>query len=689
MTISILLCILITVVTASSCNTLEKNCTSQYECNSHGQQLIGLFPGQFKPVNIPALKGSQPTSVLNSNHNITFSLQYTRGDYPRVTVYGLQGSQTQLCLRNKDGDFEINVTIWYCPPGFEIHNKSSCICNPKIISKNILCHQNLSSNIFVGFCASRANGAKDLLIVRCAVANVVEPLYPLQQDNVSGKTTFCEDFKRKGRLCGECKRNYGVSVYSSTYKCIPCSGNRIKDIMLYLTIELVPTIIFIGLLLLFHIGITSGTVNGFIFFAQMITVPLQLLYLTDGMKIFLTNNNDFVATLLTKIVVDPYCIWNLQFYMLFDPKICLSPKLKIMHILAFQYTSALFPLIFLFITYILIELQARNNRFIMCLWKLCCFPCVHCRTAWRFKTSVVNAFASCILLSYSKFVLVSFYHITYSRVQSIPGHPDHNPGRVLSFDTSVTYFSAEHKPFIAVAIIINIVFGVLPPVVLTFYQFSSFQNFLACLKLRRQGLQQFMEAFQGCYKDGTDGKMDCRFFAGLYFIFRYLILLVNALTLSFPSAFTTVILTTLFFMFLVAAFQPYKKAIYNRVDTMFLFLLAAVTALQMYTYDKLQHTFVMPKIFLLYYVLLYIPHIYIILYILQWIHQHWNQIHNPVNRHHCRGPNFFRESAMNEECGTPTVANIQVSDQEEQIEQEPADERSNLMERELRNYGTQ
>ena len=35
-------------------------------------------------------------------------------------------------------------------------------------------------------------------------------------------------------------------------------------------------------------------------------------------------------------------------------------------------------------------------------------------------------------------------------------------------------------------------------------------------------LHAFMDAFQGCYKDGTNGTRDCRYFAGLQLVLRLL-----------------------------------------------------------------------------------------------------------------------------------------------------------------------
>ena len=43
-----------------------------------------------------------------------------------------------------------------------------------------------------------------------------------------------------------------------------------------------------------------------------------------------------------------------------------------------------------------------------------------------------------------------------------------------------------------------------------------------CFHLRLLPLHAFVDAFQGCYKDGTNGTRDCRYFAGLQLVLRLL-----------------------------------------------------------------------------------------------------------------------------------------------------------------------
>ena len=680
--------------------------TSSHYCTKDRsmQQSISVFPGRPSVFTAPGFHlGSEPVSMYMPD-NINVAVEYTHNDYPRISIFGPQAHKTHICLKTRNKELMLNIFLWYCPPGFLLSPTQSCICIEQDISENIKCNQVLyKSFVFIGFCVSQEHENSSLLIARCAFANhLIKPLLPINQDNTTGVVHFCQEFKRKGKLCGECEDQYGVSVFSDTFDCIRCNGSRTGYIMEYLAVEFIPTTVFFMAIFFFHIGITTGPANGFIFFAQVVSTPAEILFLTYGLKLLISGNT-YLPTVMADLLTDPYCIWNLDFFRISHTKICISTQMKVIHVLALRYISALYPLVLLLITYAIIELQARNYRPFMFLWRVFCFPCVRWRRVWKAKTSVIDAFASCILLSYTKLVLVSFDYFSHSNVANISGD---QVASVLTFDTSVDFLGKEHAPFLAIAIFIILTFGAFPPLILTCYQFRTFQNCLEFCRLRTQVLQQFVQAFQGCYKDGTDGKVDCRFFAGLYFIFRIIILLVMAVCTSFPSGFLMVITSTSTFLVLFAIFQPYKKLIHNIVDALLLFLLTTVTAIQSYTYSQLQQTLKLSKVFLLYYSILYLPLIYITAYVVTWLYKQWKRRHNPAHTPIPRDRSSYREpllddSVVNESensYSAPHVNYTEVSvsqyedeQNDEEVKKKPCNEATCLRQHKLEpilHYGT-
>ena len=120
------------------------------------------------------------------------------------------------------------------------------------------------------------------------------------------------------------------------------------------------------------------------------------------------------------------------------------------------------------------------------------------RMKWNLKGSVIHAFATFLLLSYSKLLTVSYSILDSTELYN-------NSERVgpvaRYFDASIEYFSRQHLPFAVLAICILLVFVLFPMVLLLLYPMRSFQRCLGrCTRIRWQFLHTFADAFQGGYK---------------------------------------------------------------------------------------------------------------------------------------------------------------------------------------------
>ena len=68
-------------------------------------------------------------------------------------------------------------------------------------------------------------------------------------------------------------------------------------------------------------------------------------------------------------------------------------------------------------------------------------------------------------------------------------------------------------------------------IILFLYPFLCFQRCLNRLRIRSLALHTFVDAFEGCYKDGANGTRDCRYFAALQLV----ICLLYPLAFSFTE----------------------------------------------------------------------------------------------------------------------------------------------------------
>ena len=282
---------------------------------------------------------------------------------------------------------------------------------------------------------------------------------------------------------------------------------------------------------------------------------------------------------MTAAIYTFYGMWNLDFFRLQYTPFCLHPVTTTVQMLALDYIIAVYPLVLLVVVYLFVKIHDANFRVIVCLWRPFHRSFAYFRRDWNIKTSLIDAFATFLLLSYTKFLFVSFELLIPTSIYNIEGEALSK--YYLCWDGTIEYFGSEHLPYAFLALTVLIIFNILPLLLLCLYPSRWFQKCLNSCRFQKQALHIFMDAFQGCYKDGTNGSRDCRWFAGLYLFFRMFIMVVLGLSLykSFvPLAGCAVVVL----LVLTAALQPYKTNVRNRINVFFLlvivFIITSVSA---------------------------------------------------------------------------------------------------------------
>ena len=236
-----------------------------------------------------------------------------------------------------------------------------------------------------------------------------------------------------------------------------------------------------------------------------------------------------------------------------------------------DYAVALYPLVLIVITYIFIELHAHNCRLIVLVWKPFHWCLARFRRQWNMKRSVIDAFATFLLLPYVKLLSISFSLLIPTYLHNVNGEMIGTT--YLYYDATVETYGEKHRPYAILAIMVLLVFVFLPLVLLILYPLSCSQKCLNYCKLNHHVLRTFTDTFQGSFKDGTNGTRDCRYFAAFFLIIR----IVAFALFIFSSAGYFFLLAALMytaFVVLIATIRPYKKDVHNKIDT-FLFLCLA------------------------------------------------------------------------------------------------------------------
>ena len=107
---------------------------------------------------------------------------------------------------------------------------------------------------------------------------------------------------------------------------------------------------------------------------------------------------------------------------------------------------------------------------------------------------------------------------------------------------------------------------VVPLILLFVYPYRWFQRCLNRFHLRSLALNAFVDAFQGCFKDGPNRTRDCRYFSSLQLLLRLLFPLIffGAKDYNTASFLSSVLLSIYIASFVIM--QPYKDAMYNKTD---------------------------------------------------------------------------------------------------------------------------
>ena len=460
-----------------------------------------------------------------------------------------------------------------CKCGSSIHERVFCIFNETdktsskvgILDCSCMTYDEKRNETVVGYCVYNCvNGTRSKKINR-----VYQPVNNHTLHIVPSNFTdrVCNHLNRTGRLCGECTKDHYPPVYSYTFECIRCDS-RWYNWLLFIVVAFVPLTIFLVFVLIFRVRATSAQLSAFVLFSQNVSIPINvqiILSATSGTQ--LTHG-------LAKTIVTLYSIWNLDFFRSIFPPICIP--ITTMQVVLLEYTIAFYPLLVLVLVYFAAKCQMNRVQGILCLWAPMHKTMNHLQQGWKLQRSIIDAFATFFLLSYNKLLSTSFNMLIFVRVYNAHGT---RVGSYVYNDASLEYFGPDHWYYGLLAGVILIIFVVLPVVILLLYPMRWFHKCLSQLNMNGELIRAFMDSFQGCYKDGTSGTRDCRYFAGVYFLLRIVMFIACSVTLT--SLFYSV--ATIIFIsmgMLIIIVRPYKEhyKIYNKVDAIIVLIQALVTA---------------------------------------------------------------------------------------------------------------
>ena len=507
----------------------------------------------------------------------TYSLCFGKS----VSVKGQENTTDFLNLQTisvRLSYIQLNVTLLKCPPGFVFNKKTStCVCDHKSYVGLVMCNKTssyITPGFWIGMVQDSRNESKRELVTSycflyfCKYNDSCNQGSPIKLPKMANQLNeaMCGR-SRRGVACGSCAPNYTTYFHSPTYQCKPVDPTLCKlGWFFYITSELIPvTVVFIAVIF-FNINFTSGTVNGFILFSQLlysfnfdssglITFPPAITKFFDGSRLV-------------------YGFLSLDFFQAEALSFCLFPSASALDVVAFKYVTIVYA--FVMVIVVILFMNKCGGR---CLGKCCRITTV--------KSSVIHGISAFLILCYSQCIRISFNLLDNFGLYVKSGSTL-TVSRRAWLNGDVTYFSGKHLLYALPAFFCLLTIGIIPPALLVAY--PLFNKVLALLrvedstfvrvvsqKVHISSLKPLLDTFQGCFKD------DMRFFAGLYFIYRWIAQITSVAPSSGFSIYdisVNILLTIV--LSLHALCQPYAQRRHNIIDTLLLTNLTVITAISFF-----------------------------------------------------------------------------------------------------------
>ena len=536
-------------------------------------KIMTLYPGISQQFNLIAYD-AEGNIVPNVSYQATLSknssvirvdshYQYVSNN--TISIDGEPGKNDTLQLNALSTDISllINVSLFECPPGY-VFDKTTITCNCRALDYYGILKCDPEAYIRRGVWMGKCNGSGILCTADCPIGfctyNIGKlKLYQRLPMNVSHLEQALCSSSRKGILCGSCKKGYSVYYNSWNFKCVENKHCHLGPLFFVLS-TIIPLTILFAIIVLLDTNFASGW-NGFLLFAQVVCA---LSLYGNG-----TIRYTWLQFKVLRGIMYIIALINLEFFKSDNTSFCVWRGANFMDIQMVKLVSIAFALVLIFLC-VWIFNQRRIMRF---------FPCL-----LRRRYTVINGISAFFILCYSECVDTCFKILKTTCLIDVNNNCVRN---VALYSGDMEAFGNPHLKYAVVAVFFIVFIVILPPILLLLYPLlfkllglCQLSESKVAIFLWRIMPIQILDSFQNPFKD------EYRFFAGLYLLYRALILTVRVNAQTFLNSYAAIELTLGSITVLHAVFQPYKKRVHNIIDLLLFYNLAFLNGIVQYTYTS-------------------------------------------------------------------------------------------------------
>ena len=426
----------------------------------------------------------------------------------------------------------LSVTFKDCPLGFELSNipPHVCICASHLEKSRVRCNIDTQTfqhqgNVWIG------KQSNNIAIHTSCPFDYCKPNF--SDINLRNQDEQCAN-DRSGILCGRCAQ--GLSIMLGSTRCLQCSSYY-----LFLLIPFaVAGILLVLVLFCCNLTVSTGTINGLIFYANIIWRN-QSIFFPQGHPSFLVH--------LSRI----FTAWvNLDLGI----ETCFCRGLD-------NYTKTWLQFLFPLYTWVLAGSIVYFHKRSVLVSKV-------------FKSNTLPILSTLLLMSYAKILSAAFDALSSVSVTTKNG----TSSLLWLLDANVSFFKGRHIPLFGMAMV-AILFYVIPFTVLLFLapflQAKSTKRWLQWMSK----FKPFLDSYQVPYKDKF------RYWPGLMLLIRLtLFILFSANSLGDPrlNLFAVIVITSMIptILYCYNTGDVYQKHMVQLLKTFFLLNLGIFTTASLF-----------------------------------------------------------------------------------------------------------
>lgn len=483
-------------------------------------------------------------------------------------IKAMAGARKILILESGRASLHMNILVVDCPPGFVNNDSGTCQCGAAYFNGISNC-VSYRAHIVPGYWAGRC--AKDQFCTAYCPAGFCN--YYGEYRTSSDLLLLPSDIKdldysvcgptRTGILCGKCSLGHSTHYHSYFYG---CKSNKLckLGILFFLISELLPLTVIYTIVMIFNISFTSGKISGFIFFAQI----------ADSLSISASDSIRFppVIWYFTQAHQFIYRMFNFDFFSIEALSFCLWEGATALDAMIMKYVTILYALGLIIVTILLMK-STRIKRFCTCF------------RPRALRSAAIHGLTTFIIICFSQCARVSFQIISpaylYGRGPRKIDTVVQRSGELKPFDETHRKYAIPALFFFSILVILPLLWLLLYPLLFKLLErFKLSESKLAAF-LSKLFPMELLDSFQSCFKPNR------RYFAGLYFLYRIMTLLVYTATSTLTQFYTLLTLGMILVITVHSIAQPYKVPWHNFLDAFIFANIMAVNALTLYNFHIL------------------------------------------------------------------------------------------------------